>query len=339
VTLSTKIGLLSLVDHTRDPVTGLDVSIGRRLQDVIAQGVLAEQVGFERFGVGEHHFSQYVLPNPTLILAALATRTSRIRLLTAVTLLACRDPVQLAEDIGILDCLSDGRLELSFARGVSWDTARVFGINHDNVYTVMAKKLDDLLGILRDGKLALGDGHDEVAIVPPPIQRPWPTLWIGGGLHEESCALAVDKGLPLILPSLFRYPEDYLPLVGRYRQGMIDAGRGDRIRVAMPSYCWVAKNSQDARRTWRPRMERYVALAQGLRDGHGRGLDFESLVAGPAICGSPAEVVDRLGAINQSMQLDSHILMMDLGGAPFGELEACLELMGKEVLPHFNHAV
>lgn len=331
----TTMGLFSLLDHLGDPVTGREVSVAERLRQVIEQGILAEQAGFERFGVGEHHFSGYLLSNPMPLLAALATRTSRIRLFTAVTLLACRDPVRVAEDIGILDCLCDGRLEVSVARGVSWEAAQVFGIDRDNVYQVMAQKLATLLSILETGQLALGEPSSgrTVAVVPRPVQRPMPPVWIGGGLHAESCALAVDNGLPLFLPSLFRHPEDYLPLVDQYRAGMGAAGRAHRSRLALPSYCWVARNSQDARRVFRPRLETYVRFAQGLRDGVGRPLDFDSLLAGPAICGSPAEVIDRIGAVNDMMNLDSHVLLMDLGGVPLDELTDALELMGREVLP------
>lgn len=334
----TTIGLFSLLDHLSDPVTGREITVARRLQEVIEQGVLAEEAGFAGFGVGEHHFSGYVLSNPSLMLAGLATRTTRIRLFTAVTLLACQDPVRLAEDIGILDCLCGGRLELSFARGVSWEAARVFGIDPDNVYRIMAQKLDVLLDLLATGRLAVAGapGGREVAVVPRPVQVPRPPLWIGGGLHLESCNLAIERGLPLMLPSLFRHPEDYLPLVNQYRAGMTAAGRGDRARVAMPSYCWVAKKSQDARRTWQPRLQQYVTFAQTLRDGHGRPLDFDSLLAGPAICGSPSEVVDRIAAINETMGLDDHILMMDLGGVPLDELRDAIGLMASEVLPSFR---
>ena len=177
---------------------------------------------------------------------------------------------------------------------------------------------------------------DEVEVVPRPIQRPHPPLWLGGGVHAESCQLAVNNALPLMLPSLFRYPEDYLPVVEHYRAEMAAAGHAARTRLAMPSYCWVSKTSQEARRTWRPRLDRYVRYAGSLRESYGRPTDFEGLLQGPAICGSPAEVVDRIGALNHSMGLDHHILLMDVGGVPFDELRAALELMGSQVLPHFN---
>ena len=285
----TRIGLFSLVDHLSDPMTGERVSEQQRLLDVIELGVLAEQVGFERFAVGEHHFSHYILPNPTLLLAALAVRTKAIRLFTSVTLLACRDPVQLAEDVAIVDNLSNGRLELSVARGVSFEAARVFGVDRENVYPMLAARLTQLRALLDTGCLpGDSDGTPSLRLFPRPLQRPHPPIWVGGGLSEHSCALAVDQRLPLILPSLFRYPEDYLPMLDSYREGLLRAGFESCIRVALPSHCWVAKTRQLARERWQPRLTHYVDQAKGVREGLGRATDFDSLLCGPAICGRPS---------------------------------------------------
>jgi alkanesulfonate monooxygenase SsuD/methylene tetrahydromethanopterin reductase-like flavin-dependent oxidoreductase (luciferase family) len=331
----TRMGLLTLVDHLPDPSSGERIPPGQRLDEVIAGAVVAEEVGFERFGVGEHHFSDYIVSNPSLMLAAIAARTTSVRLMTTVTLLPVRDPVQTAEDIGILDNISNGRLELSFARGVSEQASRAFGVPREHVYAILEDKLALLLLILRDGRVPIDDPRGGgLPVVPRPVQRPHPPIWIGGGLSAESADMAAAHGLPLILPSLFRYPEDYLPMIDRYREQMRQAGRADQIRVALPSHCWVDKTSQAARARFRPYLEQYVAFARGLRDGFGRPLDFEGLIGGPAICGSPAEVVDRISEINERLGLDVHLLKMDAGGVPFEELRACLELAGSEVLPH-----
>jgi alkanesulfonate monooxygenase SsuD/methylene tetrahydromethanopterin reductase-like flavin-dependent oxidoreductase (luciferase family) len=338
-TRRTHLGLLTLVDHLPDPVSGRRISPGQRLHEVIAEAILAEQIGFERFAVGEHHFSDYILSNPALMLAAVAARTTRIRLMTAVTVLPCRDPVQTAEDIGIVDNISGGRLEISVARGVSEQASLAFDIPRDGVYAILEAKLDLLLSILREHRIPAGNPRGGgLSVVPAPVQRPRPPVWMGGGLSAESTDLAVARGLPLILPSLFRYPEDYLPMIDRYRAGMERAGWADRIRVALPSHCWVEKTSQAARARYRPYLEQYVAFARGLRDGFGRPLDFDGLIGGPAICGSPAEVVDRIGAINERLGLDHHLLKVDAGGASFGAVQATLDLLGSDVLPHFAAA-
>lgn len=329
---STRIGLFSLVDHLSDPVTGRTLTTRERLLEVIEQAVLAEQAGFERFALGEHHFSGYILPSAGLLLSPIAVRTSRIRLFTTVTLLALYNPIRLAEEIGVLDQLSNGRIELSFARGVSGAASKAFGVSPNDAYEVMESHLVRLLAFLISGEVAPG----QASLVPRTLQEPHPQLWIGGGLHAQSCDLAVKYGLPLILPSLFRYPDDYLPMLERYREGLTARGLAETAQVGLPSYCWVAPTSQKARQQWRPRLERYVSFARNLRSGFGRDLDFDSIVAGPGICGSPAEVVDKLSSINEKLNLDSHILLMDVGGMPFEELRDAIGLFGSEVLPKLD---
>lgn len=332
---ATRIGLFSLADHLDDPITQARITPGQRLLELVEQGILSEQVGFERFAVGEHHFSDYILPNPNLILAAVATRTKTVRLFTTVTLLGLHDPIQLAEDVAVIDALSRGRFELSVARGVSAATAAAFGHDLEQPYNVLREKLSQLLDALTTGEVETRAGC-RMRLSPAPVQRPHPPIWIGGGLSHGSCDLAAERGLPLILPSLFRYPEDYLPMVQRYREQMGIHSPAAPIRVGLPSYCWVAKTSQQARAEFRPRIDHYVERFRSLRQGFGRPMDFERLIQGPAICGSPAEVVDRLGAINELLGLDNHILLMDLGGAPLSALRDAMELMGARVLPHFK---
>ncbi|MDD9943887.1 MAG: LLM class flavin-dependent oxidoreductase [Myxococcales bacterium] len=331
----TQIGLFSLVDHLSDPITGAQTTQGERLSELVELGVLAEQVGFERFAVGEHHFSEYILPNPNLILSAVAARTRRVRLFTTVTLIALHDPLRLAEDVAVIDALSGGRVELSVARGVSEETSSAFGIDHEDPYGVMGERLESLLGMLATHRASTVAGGS-LPLSPRPVQKPHPPIWIGGGLSQGSCDLAAAHGLPLILPSLFRHPEDYLPMVERYRVEMGVRSPDVAPRLGMPSYCWVAETSQEARRRFQPRLEFYIERFKSLRHGFGRPMSFDSLLRGPVICGSPAEVVDRLAHVNELLALDTHILLMDLGGVPFGELRRAVELVGAHVLPQLR---
>ncbi|HEY0468370.1 MAG TPA: LLM class flavin-dependent oxidoreductase, partial [Polyangiaceae bacterium] len=176
----------------------------------------------------------------------------------------------------------------------------------------------------------------DVRLEPRPVQKPHPPLWVGGGLSTVSCDLAAELGLPLSLPSLFCFPEDYLPIVERYREKMISAGRADKIAVAYPSHVHVARTSQQARQRFRPYLENYVRAAAGCRGSQGRPTDYETLLQGPTLCGSPAEVVDRIGAINAMLGLQDHYLMPDLGGLPRSLLHEVMELLGSEVLPRLQ---
>lgn len=333
----TSIGLLSLADHLTDPVSGITTTQPQRYRLLIESAVRAEAAGFGHVGLGEHHFSHYILPAPLLLLSNIAARTSTIRLGTGVTLLANLDPLRVAEDLAMLDVISDGRAEMTFARGVMESTMSAFGIENINeLRPRFEENLRLVIRLLTEPAVTWG-GHyrtplHEVRLEPRPLQRPHPPLYIGGGLSTVSCDLAAELGLPLILPSLFRYPEDYLPILERYRERMAAADHGRPAAVSYPSYCHVAETSQEARRRWRPYLENYVEFAGDFRGSFGRPLDYESLLAGPAICGSPAEVAERIATVNELLGLDNHYLMLDLGGLPSDTLFEVIDLIGEQVI-------
>ncbi len=329
-------GVISLCDHL--PALGRVPAITQsdRLHAIAEQAVLAEQAGFDVFGVGEHHFSDYILPAPELMLANVAARTSTIRLGTSVTLLAKRDPVRYAEAFALLDILSNGRAEATFARGVSERSAQAFGIeDFAKLRPIFDEHLRLVLRLLTEDEVTW-EGEfrtplDRVRIEPRPIQTPAAAFWIGGGLSNISAELAAELGLPFHLPSLFRWPSDYMDVVNHYRATA--EALGNTPRLGFPSYLHVAKTSQAAQAQWQPHLEHYVDFAIGTRSSFGRPTDFESLITGPAICGSPAQVVERISEINETLGLDRHIFLMDVGALPNAALHEAISLMGSEVLP------
>lgn len=331
-------GVLSLADHLTDPATGRRESQAKRLQRVVDTAVDAEAAGFLAFGVGEHHFSDYILSAPELVLAAASARTERITLGTSVTLLANTDPVRQAEQLAMLDVLSGGRAEMTFARGVSEATAHAFGIaDFDELRPRFEEYLRLVLRLFTEESVTWeGDYRSplhDIRLEPRPIQRPYPPMWIGGGLSTTSTELAATLGLPLFLPSLFRWPVDYRPIVDLYRQLHAEAGHDHRPRVGFPCYLHVAATSQEARRRWRPHLERYRDFALTLRSSFGRETDFDSLLSGPAVCGSPAEVIERIRQIDELLGLDRHLFLLDAGGVPQAVLDDEMELLATEVLP------
>lgn len=329
-------GVISLCDHLAPPAGGASTTQGQRLHSISDQAVRAEQAGFAVFGVGEHHFSSYILPAPELLLTHAAARTSTIRLGTSVTLLAKRDPVRYAEAFAVLDLLSDGRAEATFARGVSERTAQVFGIeDFDQLRPIFDEHLRLVLRLLTEEQVTwegeFRNPIEGVRLEPRPIQKPSGAFWIGGGLSEVSADLAAELGLPFHLPSLFRWPVDYTEITDHYRTE--SRRHGHRGRVGFPTYLHVARTSQEAKARWQPHLEHYVDFAIGTRSSFGRPTDFESLLEGPAICGSPAEVVERVIEINEILGLDRQLFLMDVGALPERELHEAIDLMGSEVLP------
>jgi len=337
----TSYGLLNLADHLPDPLTGQSIAQADRFLRIVQTAVRAEQAGFERVGIGEHHFGHYILPSPFVVLGAIAARTRTLRLGTSVTLLAGLDPLRVAEDLVSLDALSNGRAELTVARGVEVATQAAFGIaNADELRARFDENLRLLQRLLTEESVTWS-GHfrpplRDVRLEPRPVQTPHPPLWMGGGLSTISCDLAVELALPLSLPSLFCFPEDYLPILERYRGGMTANGNAEKISVAYPSYVHVARTSQEARARFRPYFENYSSAVSTCRGGKGRSLDYETQLEGAMLCGSPGEIIDKIKRIDTMLGLKHHYLMPDFGGLSARLLDESMALLESDVLPHLR---
>jgi alkanesulfonate monooxygenase SsuD/methylene tetrahydromethanopterin reductase-like flavin-dependent oxidoreductase (luciferase family) len=325
--------LLILGDHLPDPHTGRAVGEAERIRAVVEQAVVAEEAGFTGVAIGEHHFTRYIVSAPELVLAAVAARTSTLRLSTGVTLLAHRDPVLVAEEVATLDVLSRGRAELIVARGVSRQTNAAFGVRSDDLRPRFEENLRLLLRLLEERDVTWhGEFRSpliDVTTTPRPVQTPRPVVWTGSG-SAVSADLAAELDLPLMLPSTLRDPEAHRDVVLRYR-----AAGGSR--VALPSHVYVAPTSGEARERWRPHLSAYADFAQPWR-GQGASTEVDRLMEGAAVCGDPVEVAERLNGLTRLLGLDAHLVVVDIGGLPLAEVVDTIRLFGREVLPRLTGA-
>ncbi|WP_367128925.1 LLM class flavin-dependent oxidoreductase [Saccharothrix sp. HUAS TT1] len=323
--------LLILGDHLPNPCTGEAVTECDRLRVIVEQAVVAEEAGFTGVAIGEHHFTRYIVSAPELLLATIAARTSTLRLSTGVTLLAHHDPVRVAEELATLDVLSRGRAELTVARGVSQRTDVAFGVQ-DDLRARFEENLRLLLRLLEERHVTWKGRYRsplvDVTTTPRPVQQPRPAVWMGSG-SAVSADLAVELGLPLMLPSTLRDPSTHRPVVERYRAAM-----GGRGRVALPSHVFVAPTAAEARVRWRPHLAAYAEFADTWRgDGD---VDVDALMEGAAVCGDPAEVTGRLNRLTELLRLDAHLVMVDIGGLPHQSVLDAIRLFGREVLPNLT---
>lgn len=329
-------GLLSLGDHLPHPSTGERVTQGTRLRSIVDSGVRAEELGFSTVAIGEHHFNDYIVSSPLMMLSAIAAQTSTIRLTTAVTLLPILDPVRVAEDFATLDQLSNGRAELTLGRGISSDGYAEFGTDMANSRELLAEKLDLLRALLGDNQPVRWNGDfrpglDGITVQPRPVQSN-PRIWMGTGMSEESVRWAAKLGLPLMLPSIFKPVEAWRDLVALYRELMAESGRADQAFVGSCSHVHVARESQTAREEWRPYLTQYADWANEMR-GVTAKVDYDAIVNGPAMCGSPAEIAERLQSVKEVLEPDLHLAVFDIGGLSHTELTRTTELFASEVIP------
>ncbi|MBS1106964.1 MAG: hypothetical protein H6Q91_2466 [Deltaproteobacteria bacterium] len=323
-----QVGLVSLGDCHDDPVAGTKTSPAQRHRAIVEEAVLAESLGFDAVWLGEHHSCDSVLAAPPVVLAAIAARTARIRLGANVTRLANLDPVRVAEDYATVDAISNGRVELSVGRGILVDTDEGFGQKSHESRERFRENLELLRRLWSETGVSWSGRFraplDRVTVEPRPVQAPHPPIWVGGESSPASVDLAVELGLPLMLPSVLAPPADFLPLVQRYRERWAAAGRDPAgARVACCNHVHVAANSRQAR------------LAP--QDREGRALravrDSERLLAG-IVCGSPGEVVDRIAATRETLGLDLHLSIFDGCGLPPAQVASTVELFATQVLPH-----
>jgi len=329
------IGFMSLGDHLPDANTGEQISQGRRINDIIDTGVEAEGLGFDVMAVGEHHFNDYIVSSPFPVLAAVAARTTRMRLTTAVTLLPMLDPLRVAEDFATVDQISEGRMEIVLGRGISSDGYAEFGVEPTAARTLLVDKLALLRRLWTEDSVTwTGDWRPDLTDITlkPSVAQASPQVWMGTGMSEDSVRWTAEMGLPLMLPSIFKRAEEWRDLVAMYRELMAESGRADQAFVGACSHVHVAATSQGARDEWRPYVQQYAAWANKLR-GVDATIDFDRLVAGPAICGSPAEVVDRIASATEALLPDRHLSVFDIGGLPQADVLATMRLFAAEVMP------
>ena len=345
----TSVGLLSLGDLITDPLTGLRRTHAERHRNIVEQAVLAEAAGFSSVHLGEHHFCEYILSSPPVVLAAIAERTSTLRLSTGVALGVNLDPVRIAEDYATVDVLSGGRVEPCIGRGTFFPhTFAAFGQDATHAKEMFAENLELLVRLWTEERVSSVGRHrpslTDVTVMPRPWQQPRPPIWAGVGASPDSIDLAARLGLRLMLPTVFGTIDMFQRAVDFYKHAWDSYGHPQSaMRIGACHHTFVHADSATARARWVPRYQAYIEWVNDLQfhssGGRSKGLgqfDFDALISETAVCGSPAEVVDRLGTIAETLSLDTQILMFDMGGMPDDELFAAIELTGSHVIPELD---
>jgi alkanesulfonate monooxygenase SsuD/methylene tetrahydromethanopterin reductase-like flavin-dependent oxidoreductase (luciferase family) len=342
-----KFNLMSLGDHITDPVTGYRPTAQERHRAFVDMAVRGEVAGFSGINMGEHHGIDYIYSAPPVVLAAIAERTTTLRLGTAVTLLANLDALRIAEDYATLDTLSDGRVDLVGGRGNFFaSTYALFGQPLEESKERFAENAE-LLNELWAGKPVHWSGRFRAplngeAVQPAPVQEAKDALWIGGGSSNESVDLAARLGWKLMLPSAFGRPAFFGPIVQRYLEQWEAHGHPHAPEVGAAWHLFVRRDSQSARAAWEPRYRAYHEWMQrmlgqvnpAVPSQNARPFDFDWLTTeGPAIVGSPAEVTERIAGLSEELQVTTHLVYMDMGGMPPAELNEAIDIFGSDVIP------
>jgi probable LLM family oxidoreductase len=341
-----EIGIYTFAERTPDARTGALVSAEQRLADLLEEIELADRVGLDVFGVGEHHRPDYVVSSPAVVLAAAAARTKRIRLASAVTVLSSDDPVRVFQDFATLDLLSHGRAEIMAGRGSFIESFPLFGYSLDDYDALFAEKLDLLLALRKSERVTWAGRHrprlDDLAVFPRPVQDPLP-VWLAVGGTPQSLVRAGTLGLPLALAIIGGMPERFVPMVELYRESARRAGHDPAsLQVGINSHGFIADTSAEAAdEAWPP-----YADTMG-RIGRERGwppptrdrFEAERSPRGALLVGDPQEVIDKILFEHELFGNTRFLMQMSVGTMPHERIMRSIELLGTVVAPAVRKAV
>jgi probable LLM family oxidoreductase len=333
-----EIGLYTFAELSPEPSTGRVISPQQRVRDLMEEIELAEQVGLDVFGVGEHHRPDFVVSSPAVILGAAAVKTERIRLSSAVTVLSSDDPVRVFQDFATVDLLSGGRAEIMAGRGSFIESFPLFGYDLDDYDELFAEKLELLLK-LREEELVTWSGRhrpalENAGVYPRPVQEPLP-IWLAVGGTPNSIVRAAALGLPLALAIIGGAPERFVPLVDLYRRAASEAGHPG-LPVGINSHTYVAHTSQEAADEFFPAyagMMNRIGRERGWSPMTRQQFDELRSLRGALVVGSPQEVVEKILFQHDLFGHQRFMAQVSVGHLPHPKAMRAIELLGTEVVP------
>lgn len=343
-----ELGLYTFGDVGADPVTGRITDPQERLANLVEEIELADQLGLEFFGLGEHHRPDYAVSSPAVALAAAALRTKNIRLSSAVSVLSSDDPVRVYQQFATLDNLTGGRAEIMAGRGSFIESFPLFGYALDDYDTLFAEKLDLLIKLNEGERLTWPGGRhtpkiDGRGVYPRPVNGSLP-LWIAVGGTPQSVGRAAMLGLPLALAIIGGEPHRFAPLFNLYREAAKKFGRDPAaLKTSINVHGFVAETSQEAVDTAFP-AHGDVMNRIGRERGWGASITKADFAAsaeprGANFLGSPAQVVDKILANHEIFGFDRFVLQMAIGVMDHARLMKAIELYGTKVAPEVRKAV
>jgi probable LLM family oxidoreductase len=329
-----ELGLATFVDLSSG------VSAEQRMRQVLEEAELADQLGLDVFAIGEHHRPDFVVSSPAVVLAAIAARTERIRLSSAVTVLSSDDPVRVFQQFAELDLISGGRAEIMAGRGSFIESFPLFGYDLDDYDELFAEKLELLLAI-RDNQHVTWSGRhraplNDAGVWPRPVQEQLP-IWVAVGGTPQSVVRAGVLGLPLTLAIIGGQPERFAPLVELYRRAFEEGGHDPAAaRIAINTHAFVGETSAQADAAF---AQSYLAMMN--RIGRERGWppsgrpEYEALRSprGALAAGSPEQVAEKILFEHELFGHQRYIGQMSVGAVAHADVMRSIELFGTKVAP------
>ena len=340
-----EIGISTFVETTPDE-NGEHISHAQRINEVIEEMKLADKLGLDVYGIGEHHRKDFAASAPHIILAAAATVTKNIRLASAVTVLSSEDPIRVYQEYATIDAISGGRAEIMAGRGSFTESFPLFGYDLRHYDILFEEKLDLLLNVQQNEIVSWKGQHRQelkaTGIYPRAVQDKLP-VWIGTGGNTESTIRAASLGLPIVYAIIGGRPIAFKPLVDLYKQVYLQEGHDiSGMKIASHSHGFIAKTDEEAQeKFYEP--TRKVMSQLGKERGWGPYTkDVYNAALSPdgaLFVGSPQTVADKIISLHKNVGITRFFLHLPLGTMPHSDVMKAIELLGSEVAPRVRAEV
>lgn len=335
-----ELGIYSFAEVTEDPTTGQTISPHDRLKDLLEEIELADQVGLDVFGLGEHHRPDFASSAPAVVLAAAAVRTARIRLTSAVTVLSSDDPVRVFQQFSTLDLLSDGRAEIMAGRGSFIESFPLFGYDLKDYDELFAEKLGLLLELQASERVTWTGAHRTGLHDQPVYPRPYGAklpIWVAVGGTPASALRTGTLGLPMAVAIIGGGTPGFVPIIDYYRAAGQQSGHDlSALAVSINSHGYVAETSQAAISESYPYHAvtmKKIAAERGFAPPSLERYTMETALAGAQVVGSPEQVIEKILYQYDLFHHQRFLLQISVGTMPHANVMKSIELFGTKVAP------
>jgi probable LLM family oxidoreductase len=338
-----ELGVYTFADMQPDKVSGKATNAHQRIQQLLEEIQLADQVGLDVFAVGEHHRPDYAISAPAVVLGAAAAVTKNIKLSSAVTVLSSDDPVRVFQSFATVDLLSSGRAEIMVGRGSFIESFPLFGYDLDQYDELFAEKLELLLKINQNEIVSWKGKHRSslisLGVYPRPIQQSLP-IWQAVGGTPQSAVRAGTLGLPMALAIIGGYPDKFVPFINLYRDTAKKSGY-ENLPLGINSHVYVADTSQQAGDEFYPA---YSVMMNRIGRERGwaplRRMDFDAMRSptGSLLVGSVEEVIDKILYEHSLFRNTRFLAQMSVGLMSHEKILRSIELFGTKVAPAVRKA-
>jgi probable LLM family oxidoreductase len=336
-----QIGIDSFAAAISDPATGVTLSAQERLHHLLGEITLADQIGLDVFGIGEHHRAEFLDSAPAVILAAAATLTKNIRLTSAVTVLSAADPVRVFQEFAMLDLISRGRAEIVAGRGSFIESFPLFGLKLEDYDSLFAEKLELLLAIREHTHVTWSGKHRAAltgqAVYPRPLQNPLP-IWVGVGGTAASFVRAGMLGLPLMVAIIGGEPHRFRRLIELYRETGLRAGHSaDKLQVGLHSIGFLADTTAQAADDFYPGYAHTfteIGKERGWPPTTRAQFDATRGPKGALLVGDAKTVAEKILYVNEALGGISRItFQMGVSTVAHAKMMRAIEILGTQVAP------